>query len=1397
MPILSGNIENSYAPANNGSTPTIIGIDQNAVIVYQNSSALAFDADLQFVPQTSLQSYFNDSVLENGLRPHPAQITFSDTVLWSHNASGIRLGLLNKRGGRIWVHVTSTPNTGDYPVDVKTLIVLQKYNHRSSNGLPVGDYSLSSMLNNIEEGFVIVGRDFRVLYYNEKAGELARALRNVEPVRGRLFKEYAPAELQAEVEVLLKESLSGTRREVSNSFYYKGKRVVLLMDFTPYMTNSIIQGVVVTFKDITFRKELEEQLQMANFRFEQLQMATGDVAFDYNMVDGHLWVNRSVEDLLGYKPEELENFQMVYERLIYPDDLAGMKQLVQFSLKGEEDRIQVPKLRLLARNGSICFVSIRAKLVRNAGNSIVSMMGVVGDISSAQEEEKVLHEQLTRLEALQQVSADLVYDYDTASDTVQFNDRLFDVFGYTAGEIETGRKFQDVIWHPADKEAILLFQRSMSEGRETLFTYPEFRMKHKNGAELIVEVKVFVFRNRLGKITRMVGNIRDITSRHHSENLINTLNQRYELAIKASYDIIWERNFARNEYYFSEALLRNLGHDHSVPWPVEEFQSVIIHPEDRQMVADFVKKQYELKNTQFTCPVHRYCKADGSIAFVDVRCVVMYDQLGHPFKAVGVSRDITQRYLAEDELRKSNERFELASRASYDLIWDVDGQSQMLTCSDNVFQLYGYKFPEAVHFKDFLKVVLHPDDLDTFISEVYAFVRSTETIHEFPVYRAIKADGSLAYTLVRVLAIRDGGNVLTRLIGVTKDITNRYLADEEIRRNVERYEMVTGLTMDVIMEVDLVNDKAYVNKSFSDFYGYNINDYPTAEAAYRAVIHKEDQDRVLGEIMRNRMSTETRAEYKNFRLVKKDGTVVRVNASAIFLRDASGKALRSLAIVRNVNEAYLSEERLRKSNERYQLAAKASFDMLWEIDFSTNKYIVSEEALLRLFGYQSSGVWSPQTIRQILIHPDDQDAIHYFEQNCYFKREELFHYPIHRHLRKDGSIAYVQVHCIVTYNEQGQPTRTVGVTRDITQRYLLEKQLRKANERNELVARAASDLVWEWNYRTDELIFWNEGMKLLFGYELPDNKASMQWRIDRIHPDDRSRINEEVQKHIHSGELKLNLQYRFRDASGAYHHVLDRAYITYDVKGMPDRITGAIQDITQMKDLEEKMAEEQLRHQQHLNEVTILTQEKEREEIGRELHDNINQLLAITLLYISMADTEDLKMRTEMVQKSTDIVKKGIQEIRKLSKRLISPVLDMGLDEAIKTLVEDSGKAMGVKFKFHKDKFDYGSIPRHLQLMVFRIVQEQFNNISKYANATTVKVDMIVKKDRIFHLTITDNGDGFDTAVASQGVGLRNMRSRVKLYNGTLDISSSPGNGCTIDVQIPLSDNSKVDLGAG
>jgi two-component system sensor histidine kinase UhpB len=86
--------------------------------------------------------------------------------------------------------------------------------------------------------------------------------------------------------------------------------------------------------------------------------------------------------------------------------------------------------------------------------------------------------------------------------------------------------------------------------------------------------------------------------------------------------------------------------------------------------------------------------------------------------------------------------------------------------------------------------------------------------------------------------------------------------------------------------------------------------------------------------------------------------------------------------------------------------------------------------------------------------------------------------------------------------------------------------------------------------------------------------------------------------------------------------------------------------------------------------------------------------------------------------------------------------------------------------------------------MLYRIVQEQFNNISKYASAKTVTLRIDADPDFLY-LSVTDDGVGFDTTQKAKGIGLKNIQSRVEFYSGTMQIISAPGKGCSLEITIP------------
>lgn len=109
-------------------------------------------------------------------------------------------------------------------------------------------------------------------------------------------------------------------------------------------------------------------------------------------------------------------------------------------------------------------------------------------------------------------------------------------------------------------------------------------------------------------------------------------------------------------------------------------------------------------------------------------------------------------------------------------------------------------------------------------------------------------------------------------------------------------------------------------------------------------------------------------------------------------------------------------------------------------------------------------------------------------------------------------------------------------------------------------------------------------------------------------------------------------------------------------------------------------------------------------------------------------------------------------------------------------------------FFYFDEGFEKRSISRELQLNLYRIAQEAIRNIIKYANATEIKVELILYRKNM-NLLISDNGVGFDTRKVTTGIGLANIKRRSEFFNGSFSVYSTPGEGCEIVVKIPLQQN--------
>lgn len=227
------------------------------------------------------------------------------------------------------------------------------------------------------------------------------------------------------------------------------------------------------------------------------------------------------------------------------------------------------------------------------------------------------------------------------------------------------------------------------------------------------------------------------------------------------------------------------------------------------------------------------------------------------------------------------------------------------------------------------------------------------------------------------------------------------------------------------------------------------------------------------------------------------------------------------------------------------------------------------------------------------------------------------------------------------------------------------------------------------------------------------------------------------------------------------------------------------EDITEKKVLQEKLATQEKEKRKQTIAAVLEAQEKERLHIASELHDNVGQILTTCKILL---EGEISKGDAPVTLNHTyNHLQKAINELRSISHQLNPAQLhEIGLVHAIGDLVKSINTASSVNVVFKvEDGRCLDKIDDDISLSLFRIVQEQLNNILKHARATEVIIS-ITKSANAVELEITDNGRGFQLTSVNKGLGLKNMYNRAELFNGKVIINTAPGEGCTLSVYIPL-----------
>jgi len=389
---------------------------------------------------------------------------------------------------------------------------------------------------------------------------------------------------------------------------------------------------------------------------------------------------------------------------------------------------------------------------------------------------------------------------------------------------------------------------------------------------------------------------------------------------------------------------------------------------------------------------------------------------------------------------------------------------------------------------------------------------------------------------------------------------------------------------------------------------------------------------------------------------------------------------------------------------------------------------------------------------------------------------------------KDGSIYWVDTYIVPFLNENGKPYQYLAIRQDITKRKKAEEELKKSEQRLKEAQAIAHIANWEVDIAQNTHT-WSDELYRIFGLIKGEVEPSTELFLSFLPGNNAPVATKMVTDALkHFTDSKIDFRFKLRDGKKKFGHIEWR--FEFDDSGKPFRIFGILQDITERKEsekklqlLEQKILEQKILEQKKIARAIIQAQEKERNHIGQELHDNINQMLAGTKIYLSIAGKKNSDVK-EAISYPIELINTIIEEIRILCQRLATPVKNIDLKEMIQELTQTFKGTIPATVNLAYD------VPKELlsddlKLNIYRILQEQVTNISKYAKAKKLNISLTVRKNAIFIIT-EDDGIGFNVDAKRKGVGISNMNNRAGSFNGWVEIRSEPGKGCKITVSIPL-----------
>lgn len=551
----------------------------------------------------------------------------------------------------------------------------------------------------------------------------------------------------------------------------------------------------------------------------------------------------------------------------------------------------------------------------------------------------------------------------------------------------------------------------------------------------------------------------------------------------------------------------------------------------------------------------RHQKKNREIFYVNISGHII-DYEGRRCSLVQIT-DITDQLKAQEELRNSEEKYKVLYQESPvpKVIYDAKTLT-ILDTNDVASRLYGYSREEFIGKTIYdLRVPEEHDSINDIIEKVENLVGS----ENFGVFKHRKKDGTILE--VELFAHKFKFQGKEALMAVYTDVTEKQQALRDLLDREEKLTIAQSLAKIGNWDYDIATSKFTWSPEMFKIYEISKEAFDqNKEDSFIYLIDPEDQQKAQ-EIREHALSTGNsfKVEYK---ITTKKGNKKVIEEVGYGEINEKGVLVRFFGTSQDITERKKAEEQIKESELKYRSFFENSMDGIL-LTVTDGAILAANPAACEIFQMTEEEIIKKG--RFGLVDKDDPRLYELLEkrQKNGNARGEL------RLKRKDGSFFEGELASTRFLDAQGRE-RTSMIVRDVTKQKEYEKAILESNQRFEYVTQATSDAIWDWNLENNS-IFWGSGFAHIFGFSKKEIKSDFSFWAEKVHPDDKERVETGLKETLEGKKSRWADEYRFKNGSGTYAYVYDQGFVIRDTSGKAIRMVGAMGDITKRKVEEERL----------------------------------------------------------------------------------------------------------------------------------------------------------------------------------------------------------------------------------